>query len=72
MASLPKFVHHPHRLSRAKQEPMTALGQTEKNSLRANVFRVTLKADIAQCSRHVSKVPKPEVTLDLESASHAK
>src|SRR6266699_1059044 len=33
------------------------MGQTEKNSVRANVFRVTLKADIAQYGQYVSKVP---------------
>jgi hypothetical protein len=43
----------------------TALGQTEKNSLRANVFRVTLKADIAHCSRHVSKVPQPDLWISF-------
>src|SRR5712664_1492834 len=38
---------------------MSELGQTEKNSVLAYVFRVTLKADIAQYSRHVSNVPFP-------------
>src|SRR5215207_7242979 len=40
---------------------MFAPGQTEKNSARANVFRVTPEADIAQCNRHVSKVPTTEM-----------
>src|SRR6267378_3514570 len=34
------------------------LGQTEKSSLRANVFRVTPETCIAQCSPHVSKMPQ--------------
>jgi hypothetical protein len=44
------------------------MGQTEKNSACANVFRVTLKADIARYSRHVSKVP----TCDIERAGRPK
>ena len=38
--------------------PIFAPGQTEKNSLRANVFRVTPETDIAQCSRPVAFVPQ--------------
>jgi hypothetical protein len=42
---------------------MTELGQTEKNSVRAKVFRVTLKADIAQCGRHVRFVPIGDIAV---------
>jgi hypothetical protein len=37
--------------------PMSVLSQTEKNSVRQKSSQLRLKADIAQCSRHVSKVP---------------
>src|SRR5258705_1239182 len=40
--------------------PCPSWGQTEKNSLRANVFRVTPESGLARCSRHVSKVPAPD------------
>ena len=40
---------------------MCELGHTEKNSVRANVFRVTLQAGIVQYSRHVSKVPTRDI-----------
>jgi hypothetical protein len=40
------------------QEQMSHQGQTEKNSVRANAFRVTPESGITQCSRDVSNVPE--------------
>jgi hypothetical protein len=42
-----------------RHEGMSELGQTEKNSVRAYVFRfaLTSNSDMARCSRHVSNVP---------------
>src|SRR5258708_5369209 len=50
----PAFVY-----SSARPPSMSGWGQTEKNSIRANIFRHP-KADIAQYSRHVSNVPNWE------------
>src|SRR6202011_3912463 len=44
---------------------MSDMGQSEKNSVRTMSSGLPLKADLAQCSRHVSKVPGPEVEGSL-------
>ena len=45
--------------------PMSEMGQTEKNSVRAS-SGLLLKADIARCSRHVENVPIGDIERSLE------
>jgi hypothetical protein len=47
------------------QNPESAPGQTEKNSVRAHIFRLLLNPDIARRVQHVSNVPNPEVVASF-------
>jgi len=48
--------------------PMSGLGQTEKNSVRAYVFRLALQTrTLLNAGRHVSNVPRSDIRLTMTS-----